>query len=793
MKKILLFTFVLTFALGLQAQYYYLPAVNTGSNPGGLNNDDEFPFGGGLDASWTLLQGPSATPVWSSTNNIPFSFDVNGNTFNSYMVSTTGVLTFTTTATTVPGTSNTTLPSPSIPDNSIMVWGLQGTGANDNIVTKTFGTAPNRQHWIFFASYSYPGLSSWTYFSIVLEETTNKVYFVDQRNNNPVSSVNLTLGIQIDGTTAVQEVNSPNVNPNSQTSAADRSDNWYWEFIPGTQPQFDFGMDAIGLTDYLDLNNAPFDVTGDLSNFGTALVTSFNLNYSVDGGPVVTDAVSGVSILNGDTYSFTHSTQWAPANAGTYTITVWASDLNGNADENSLNDSITKTVQVIDGFVERNALHEVFTSSTCPPCAPGNANTTAIFNNSFETPVIIKYQMSWPGTGDPYYTLEGLTRRNYYGVNSVPNMAVDGGWNGNTNSYTDGLLNQFSGVPSFLDIAGNYTIDTATKTVDINFGYLPLTDFPGNNTLHVAILEEETFNNVKTNGETVFDHVMKKMLPDGNGTSIGSINQGFPVTYNFNYTFNGNYRLPNNATDPIDHTIEHSVEEFDDLIVVVFIQNNSTDEVYHSSFGIEQPTTLDMQALSFTTADTGVVGSPITIEGEVRNNNVTPVTSFDIVYTINGGFPFRYNVTGVNLNQGDAYTFAHTRVWNPGTAGYYKVDVYVDNVNGAGINTPDDLEVNDGMFKYITVANSGVGLPVHEVAKSVNVYPNPTDGMVHINTATEFAKGVEVYTLMGNKVASMELGAKGIYELDMRNLRTGVYVLRFITENGTFSERIVIE
>ena len=32
-----------------------------------------------------------------------------------------------------------------------MVWGLQGTGSNDNIVTKTFGTAGGRQHWVFFA------------------------------------------------------------------------------------------------------------------------------------------------------------------------------------------------------------------------------------------------------------------------------------------------------------------------------------------------------------------------------------------------------------------------------------------------------------------------------------------------------------------------------------------------------------------------------------------------------------------------------------------------------------------
>jgi hypothetical protein len=64
---------------------------------------------------------------------------------------------------------------------SVCVWGLQ-MKAGDNIISKTFGTAPNRQHWIQFNSCSEANLQSgWTYWSIVLEETSNKIYIVDQR------------------------------------------------------------------------------------------------------------------------------------------------------------------------------------------------------------------------------------------------------------------------------------------------------------------------------------------------------------------------------------------------------------------------------------------------------------------------------------------------------------------------------------------------------------------------------------------------------------------------------------
>ena len=43
-----------------------------------------------------------------------------------------------------------------------------------------------------------------------------------------------------------------------------------------------------------------------------------------------------------------------------------------------------------------------------------------IFNNNPGEHNSIKYQMHYPGNGDPYFTYEGLDRYNFYGINSVP-------------------------------------------------------------------------------------------------------------------------------------------------------------------------------------------------------------------------------------------------------------------------------------------------------------------------------------------------------------------------------------
>ncbi len=75
---------------------------------------------------------------------------------------------------------------------------------------------------------------------------------------------------------------------------------------------------------------------------------------------------------------------------------------------------------------------------------------------------------------------------------------------------------------------------------------------------------------------------MKKMVPDAMGESIGPLTAGTPVTKTFSYTFNGSRILPANATQPVNHSNAHTVEEFFDLGVVVWIQNVDTKKVYQA-------------------------------------------------------------------------------------------------------------------------------------------------------------------------------------------------------------------
>ena len=331
------------------------------------------------------------------------------------------------------------------------------------------------------------------------------------------------------------------------------------------------------------LNNAPFDITGVLSNVGTETITSFDLNYSVNGGTTVTSTISSVNIPMLGSYSFTHPTTWTPTVAGSYEIKIWANNLNGtHTDSNASNDTITKMISIATMSVQRIPLYETFTSSTCGPCVAGNTNMDALFAANPNKWVCVKYQMSWPGAGDPYYTAEGGVRRTFYGVNSVPRQEIDGGYDGNSSSVKQADFDAAYAIPSFMGITANLTLGGHMVTVDYTID--PKADFPANAKLYIAIVEKVTHNNIGSNGETEFHWVMKKMLPNGSGTTIGPLTNGTTVSNSIVYAFNGSYRLPADATNPINHATENSVEDFNNLLAVVWVQNPATMEVYQSAF-----------------------------------------------------------------------------------------------------------------------------------------------------------------------------------------------------------------
>ena len=337
---------------------------------------------------------------------------------------------------------------------------------------------------------------------------------------------------------------------------------WYLDDVQVMIPQeFDLAVNSITVPPLL----AGFTpVTGSVVNLGTDPINSFDLHWQVDQGEIHTTSYSGLELELGEQLSF-EADDMLDLDPGTYELTVSISNVNGEpADDTPENDSMSQTVSVAYDSAPRRPLFEMFTSSTCPPCATFN---NGFFNNftynNAEDITLIKYQMNWPGAGDPYYTPEGGVRRMYYGVSGVPALMLEGNQVATNASVVTNALQQALQVPAFMQIEGSYEIDG--DHISIEGTVMPYATFPESR-LHVVIIESVTYGNTGTNGETEFHHVMHKMMPNAQGTVV---NLSANEAYHFSF----------------DHDMSTTnVEEMDELMVVVFVQHHESQEIYQSAY-----------------------------------------------------------------------------------------------------------------------------------------------------------------------------------------------------------------
>jgi len=269
---------------------------------------------------------------------------------------------------------------------------------------------------------------------------------------------------------------------------------------------------------------------------------------------------------------------------------------------------------------QRKVLVEEFTASTCPPCKQLNALLNPWLAANAEKVVVVKYQMNYPGSGDPYYTPECGVRHSYYNVGGVPAPFVNGiAPNDNVQTYQQWMNNIAADInaaytqPAQATITGTFAVNG--NNIIIEGSVTPLISGSGYK-IYVIADEKTTYGNKKTNGETEFHHVMMKMFPDGGGTAV-TLTAGTPIPFSYTYDMSSTH-----------------VEEMDDLEVAVFVQNVSTRAVLNAAYlcpEIEPPTNLtaeqlDKNVILTWTASDGAEHYTVYYDGNVLQDDVTTTT-----------------------------------------------------------------------------------------------------------------------------------------------------------------------
>lgn len=96
----------------------------------------------------------------------------------------------------------------------------------------------------------------------------------------------------------------------------------------------------------------------------------------------------------------------------------------------------------------------------------------------------------------------------------------------------------------------------------------------------------------------------------------------------------------------------------------------------------------------------------------------------------------------------------------------------------AGFNTD---ATTGGIYKF-----TGIPLkaPSFDLKKQIFAYPNPTNGILHLDSEASLIKEASVFDLLGKQVYNSNFSALNKVDLDLNSLQTGTYVLKVTSDSG---------
>ncbi len=494
-----------------------------------------------------------------------------------------------------------------------------------------------------------------------------------------------------------------------------------------------------------NLGNGYNEVSFTVRNLGSSTIETFEAKYQVEGSD---DFVSETFETNIETFASEQFT-FKKANfftAGDITIKVEITSVNGTADDFVDNNAGSKDILVGMSTAERIAMIEHFSSSTCFPCVFTNKDMDTLTQNNAGKYTYVKYPMNGPGFGDPYYISDCNTRRNYYSVNNVPMLFLNGTNLGD--NVTQEKMDISYNTPSFFDIRGSFTLNGNNITVIADFmSYIDINNLKA----YITVNEKTTTKNIGSNGETEFHHILMKMLSSSNGNNM-----------NFEA---GKYQR-------LEFTFDMSstnVEELDDLEVAIWIQNSSTKEVLNSRFAYEYSEHVyPVQNVNITT----IGEDPKAVVSWNAPSQGTPI-GYNIIID---GKLIKENVKELTFTD-------EASVWNVYDGLKHIVEVVAVYENGMT------------SVSAIGEINNVVNLDEFEENQVIcDIYPNPVKDELTIATEIRVEE-VSIYDIYGRlccrDASNASTSTMDAFNVSVQDLENGIYFINIKTDKGNIVRRFI--
>ena len=496
--------------------------------------------------------------------------------------------------------------------------------------------------------------------------------------------------------------------------------------------QDDTDLEMISLNFPEMSNYGEHEISFTVQNIGISAISSFEAKYEGIDGIVVSETFeTNMESLEIKEFTFSEAAYITP---GSYNLKVELTSVNGENDGNENNNIAEKNIEIGMGYASKVPMIEHFSSSTCSYCVEPNKIIKQVLADNPGKYTYTKYPTKFPGMGDPYTTEEVKNRVNYYQVNGAPEFYLDGIWKAYEIVSPDDIDSVF-GSNTFLDVRGAFTVEGNTINIIADFmSYIKIDSVRA----FISINEKTTTENVATNGETEFHHIMMKMLADDKGNPI-NLKAGEYKRLEFSYNMDSTF-----------------MEDINDLEVALWLQNHETHEIYNSRYAYE-----------YTEHCYPVQNLTLNVDG---NNK-----------TIRWEAPEKGNPTGYKVLVNNK--------------------VVIESTSDLSYNftSSDELFIAEVIALYeeektsVAVAKTyrqGENIVEHNNELNCNIYPNPASDILTIATELRVEE-IAIYDIYGRAVRQQVNETTGQQVVDVADLENGIYFINIKTDKGNIVKRFI--
>lgn len=235
-----------------------------------------------------------------------------------------------------------------------------------------------------------------------------------------------------------------------------------------------------------------------------------------------------------------------------------------------------------------------------------------------------------------------------------------------------------------------------------------------------------------------------------------------------------------------------------DIFFSEYIEGSGNNKVLEIANFTGSTINLSIYTLKLSTNGNAAWGSPYNFPSS------STIANEDVFVIANGG-------STVCTGEYDDLNNAITSFNGNDAIGLFKNDVLIDILGD--FNSSDNYAQNTTLVRKPTVDRPTITFNISEwdsfasnncddlgthnqtlntenyTDKKLSIYPNPVKSNLNINLANEEQTIIEIFDVLGKRVYSKKLLSSG--SINLQNLKTGVYIIKFTQKNKTVSKKLI--